>query len=161
MKPGIGNILCLCFFADLAHLVERDLAKVEVAGSSPVIRSIRRHGQAVRHGSAKPLSPVRFRVAPPKRNTSFWEVFLFVFVSVRTQHRLIVCGQHHFLRSKNIIPPWRTQNNVMATAINDVMLYINDVLPSAKMLLRLCRKYTFAREMLRVLQTYAILYSRR
>ena len=51
--------------ADLAHLVERDLAKVEVAGSSPVIRSIWRHGQAVRHGSAKPLSPVRFRVAPP------------------------------------------------------------------------------------------------
>ena len=27
------------FFADLAHLVERNLAKVEVAGSSPVIRS--------------------------------------------------------------------------------------------------------------------------
>ena len=27
-------------FADLAHLVERHLAKVEVAGSSPVIRSI-------------------------------------------------------------------------------------------------------------------------
>ena len=27
--------------ADLAHLVERDLAKVEVAGSSPVIRSNR------------------------------------------------------------------------------------------------------------------------
>ena len=26
--------------ADLAHLVERDLAKVEVAGSTPVIRSI-------------------------------------------------------------------------------------------------------------------------
>ena len=25
--------------ADLAHLVERDLAKVEVAGSNPVIRS--------------------------------------------------------------------------------------------------------------------------
>ena len=30
------------FPADLAHLVERDLAKVEVAGSSPVIRSIKR-----------------------------------------------------------------------------------------------------------------------
>jgi hypothetical protein len=26
--------------ADVAHLVERDLAKVEVAGSSPVIRSV-------------------------------------------------------------------------------------------------------------------------
>ena len=59
-------------YADLAHLVERNLAKVEVAGSSPVIRStkkqhphgccflnkiIRRHGQVVRHRSAKPLSP--------------------------------------------------------------------------------------------------------
>ena len=29
--------------ADLAHLVERDLAKVEVAGSSPVIRSIQQY----------------------------------------------------------------------------------------------------------------------
>ena len=28
-------------YADLAHLVERHLAKVEVAGSSPVIRSIK------------------------------------------------------------------------------------------------------------------------
>ena len=28
---------------------------------------IRRHGQVVRHGSAKPSSPVRIRVAPPKR----------------------------------------------------------------------------------------------
>ena len=43
--------------ADLAHLVERDLAKVEVAGSSPVIRSIWRHSQAVRQRSAKPLFP--------------------------------------------------------------------------------------------------------
>ena len=31
-------------FADLAHLVERNLAKVEVAGSSPVIRSSGRGG---------------------------------------------------------------------------------------------------------------------
>ncbi len=30
--------------ADLAHLVERDLAKVEVAGSSPVIRSNKKTG---------------------------------------------------------------------------------------------------------------------
>ena len=29
-------------YADLAHLVERDLAKVEVAGSSPVIRSMKK-----------------------------------------------------------------------------------------------------------------------
>ena len=66
-------------YADLAHLVERDLAKVEVAGSSPVIRStdgheklrarnfIRRHSQAVRQRSAKPLSPVRIWVVPPRR----------------------------------------------------------------------------------------------
>ena len=61
------------FYADLAHLVERDLAKVEVAGSSPVIRStyrvlsnkIWRHSQAVRQRSATPSSPVQFWVAPP------------------------------------------------------------------------------------------------
>ncbi len=44
-------------FADLAHLVERNLAKVEVASSSLVIRSTRRHSQAVRQRSAKPLRP--------------------------------------------------------------------------------------------------------
>ena len=32
--------------ADVAHLVERDLAKVEVAGSSPVIRSKRQRQEA-------------------------------------------------------------------------------------------------------------------
>ena len=59
-------------------MVERHLAKVEVAGSSPVIRSIiRRHSQAVRQRSATPLSPVQFWVAPPKRLQSnkyipFW-----------------------------------------------------------------------------------------
>ena len=41
-------------------------------------RKIRRYGQAVRQRSATPLSPVRFRVAPPKRKAlrkkcfSFW-----------------------------------------------------------------------------------------
>ncbi len=83
-------------------MVERDLAKVEVAGSSPVIRStkcgyelkkfvsafnlklppsgcfptIRRHSQAVRQRSAKPSSPVRFRVAPPTQNAPKWVRFL-------------------------------------------------------------------------------------
>ena len=40
------------FSADLAHLVERDLAKVEVAGSSPVIRSI---GWSERRFAQKPF----------------------------------------------------------------------------------------------------------
>ena len=31
-----------CLYADLAHLVERRLAKAKVAGSSPVIRSIKK-----------------------------------------------------------------------------------------------------------------------
>ena len=35
----VGSIPTGGTIADLAHLVERDLAKVEVAGSSPVIRS--------------------------------------------------------------------------------------------------------------------------
>ncbi len=37
-KEGRGSRINVKF-ADLAHLVERDLAKVEVAGSGPVIRS--------------------------------------------------------------------------------------------------------------------------
>ena len=47
----IGGTIC----ADLAHLVERHLAKVEVASSSLVTRSIkwRRLSQVVRHESAK------------------------------------------------------------------------------------------------------------
>ena len=35
-------------YADLAHLVERDLAKVEVAGSSPVIRSNKRQKEELK-----------------------------------------------------------------------------------------------------------------
>ena len=37
-----NNLIC---HADLAHLVERHLAKVEVAGSSPVIRSNKKQPQ--------------------------------------------------------------------------------------------------------------------
>ena len=57
-------------------VVECDLAKVEVAGSNPVSRSIisflahrisqvRRRRQVVRQRSAKPPSPVQIRAAPP------------------------------------------------------------------------------------------------
>ena len=65
--------------AGLAQLVARNLAKVEVAGSNPVARSmistgrssigllhIRRSGQVVRQRPAKPLSPVRIRASPPE-----------------------------------------------------------------------------------------------
>ena len=85
----VGSIPTEGTIADLAHLVERHLAKVEVASSNLVIRSkrklrardyrahcceerksTRRHSQAVRQRSAKPLSPVQFRVAPPKSTAS-------------------------------------------------------------------------------------------
>ncbi len=48
-------------------MVERYLAKVDVAGSTPVSRSslIWRHSQVVRQRSAKSLSPVQIRVSPP------------------------------------------------------------------------------------------------
>ena len=51
-----------------SSVVEHNLAKVGVASSSLVFRSINyvwRHSQAVRQRSAKPLSPVRFWVSPP------------------------------------------------------------------------------------------------
>src|ERR687893_2555778 len=59
--------------AEVAQLVEHHLAMVRVAGSNPVFRSGRgcgakrrrwRHGRVVRQGSAKPCTPVRFRVPP-------------------------------------------------------------------------------------------------
>ena len=63
----------------MAQLVEHNLAKVGVAGSSPVVRSSnvqvpfpdgtcfdkRRDGQVVRQGPAKPSPPVRIRFSPP------------------------------------------------------------------------------------------------
>ena len=63
----------------MAQLVEHNLAKVGVAGSSPVVRSIAckepvshrlfsyrwRSGQVVRQRPAKPLPPVRIRASPP------------------------------------------------------------------------------------------------
>ncbi len=51
-----------------SSVVERYLAKVDVAGSTPVSRSkrfLRRHSQAVRQRSAKSPSPVQIRVSPP------------------------------------------------------------------------------------------------
>ena len=93
-------------YADLAHLVERNLAKVEVAGSIPVIRSkntgtqnvpviIRRHGQAVRQRSATPLSPVRFRVAPPKNSESECFRNFFIQAAGLAYHRRTKCGAYH------------------------------------------------------------------
>ena len=87
--------------AGIAHLVERSLAKAEVAGSSPVSRStknkaaaaafsyrFRRHGQAVRHGSAKPSSPVRFRVAPPKQKHPKEGAFVLGVVLPQSKRRV-------------------------------------------------------------------------
>ena len=57
---GLKGIDSAVTYADVAHLVERHLAKVEVAGSSPVIRSnfiSRYHSQVVRQRSAKPSFP--------------------------------------------------------------------------------------------------------
>ena len=61
--------------ADVAQLVEHHLAKVRVAGSSPVIRSEERGaagarhlqrwvGREARHRPAKPFTPVRIRYPP-------------------------------------------------------------------------------------------------
>ena len=91
-------------------------------------------------------SPVRLWLAAPKRSTSFLGSVSFCVCVRRTQHRLTACGQHHFERSENIVINKRTQNDVTAEAVNDVMLRINDVLPLAKTMLLLKRKYTPTRD---------------
>lgn len=73
-----GHCVYCSVHAGLAQLVARNLAKVEVAGSNPVARSMHpsgrsrigpfhiwRRGQAVRQRPAKPLPPVRIRASPP------------------------------------------------------------------------------------------------
>ena len=79
-------------YADLAHLVERHLAKVEVASSSLVIRSIYgrlkgalsvrfsskliwRYSQEVRQRSAKPLFPGPIPGGASRKNLTTGEVF--------------------------------------------------------------------------------------
>ena len=93
-------------FADLAHPVERHLAKVKVASSSLVIRStnqwrylyrychIRHHSQGVRQRSATPLSPVQIWVVPPKNSKSSDLEFFYpsrqagyIFTRERVYHR--------------------------------------------------------------------------
>src|SRR5467141_1922811 len=61
--------------AGIAQLVERNLAKVEVARSRLVSRSIflvppRRDGRVVMQRPAKPWTPVRFRLPPPSAGPS-------------------------------------------------------------------------------------------
>ena len=62
-----SSILCWGTICGNSSVVEHLLAKEGVASSNLVFRSIfaRRHSQAVRQRSAKPLSPVRFWVSPP------------------------------------------------------------------------------------------------
>ena len=58
--------------ADLAHLVERHLAKVEVAGSSPVIRSINGHDSYRAHFHTEANAACAWRVLPlPAPEISF------------------------------------------------------------------------------------------
>ena len=55
-----------------------------------------------------------------KKRASRKTCSFFVFVSARAQHHLTVCGQHHFVRSTNIIVPLGTQNGVTPCGVNDV-----------------------------------------
>ena len=55
------------FLCGSGSVVERRLAKANVASSNLVFRSKWRHSQVVRQGPAKPLPPVQIWVAPPCR----------------------------------------------------------------------------------------------
>ena len=79
--------------AGVAHLVERHLAKVEVASSSLVtcskndnrkafsfLLSIWRHSQVVRQSSAKAPPPVQIWVSPPKKKHLQSRCFFFGYL---------------------------------------------------------------------------------
>ena len=82
--------------ADLAHLVERDLAKVEVAGSSPVIRSNGGLAQLGEHlpykqrvTGSSPVPPTRYR-----DNEKVFSFFFFYVVLVVFFHAFIILCLH-------------------------------------------------------------------
>ena len=74
--------------ADVAHLVERHLAKVEVASSSLVIRSnFWYHSQVVRPRSAKPLFPSSNLGGTSKKTTNFdrsSSIFTYYFFTIHS-----------------------------------------------------------------------------
>ena len=71
-------------------------------------RKIRRYGQAVRQRSATPLSPVRFRVSPPKNpESSAFRIFSFVSAGHNT---ICVLARNIIWPKVNIIPPQADTN---------------------------------------------------
>ena len=102
----------------MAQLVEHHLAKVRVAGSNPVVRSIVldelvgkptssledktpgwRRGQVVRQRPAKPSPPVRIRASPPDLKTKYADMAQLV------EHHLAkvrVAGSNPVVRSMNL-----------------------------------------------------------
>ena len=72
--------------AGIAQLVERNLAKVEVAGSNPVSRSKKVYwlgGRVVMQRIANPSTPVRFRPEPPFIGEYEWQNPIIISKSVR------------------------------------------------------------------------------
>ena len=115
--------------AGLAQLVARNLAKVEVAGSNPVARSmiiragssiglfdIRRSGQVVRQRPAKPLPPVRIRASPPKHPRVLSDPFLLCTDKTwlpptrrQTGYKSIQAARHYVsIAMDSVKRPWLT-----------------------------------------------------
>ena len=83
--------------AGVAHLVERHLAKVEVASSSLVTRSIRYRGQVVRQESAK-LSCASSNLAGTSKNPECESVQDFYLLPLH--YSLFLNAHSGFLESK-------------------------------------------------------------
>ena len=108
----------------MAQLVEHHLAKVRVAGSNPVVRSIVldelvgfstsslkdktpgwRRGQVVRQRPAKPSPPVRIRASPPIFDNRFAKAKrTYADMAQLVEHHLAkvgVAGSNPVVRSMN------------------------------------------------------------
>ena len=85
----------------MAQLAEHNLAKVGVAGSSPV--------QVVSQRPAKPLPPVRIRASPPGNIRALRRPFCFTYADMAqlVEHNLAkvgVAGSSPVVRSKRNSP---------------------------------------------------------
>ena len=89
-------------------------------------------------------------------------MFLFVFVSVRTQQRLGAGGQHHFEQSENIVFNKRTQNEVafgkQCCASHKRCGFANDVALRANLMLRIVLPGAPSRRTLQNRHRYDVIY---
>ena len=80
LLPILLFVINIIFSKQILNIMYKKKAFYDII----LLFQIRRHGQAVRQRSATPLSPVRFRVAPPKNPARKCGIFTFYLLPLHS-----------------------------------------------------------------------------